>query len=99
MVGCSVVDTLLYSYLVLGVFDIFGGWTYGWLVFLTIPIYSSLGEAILKRDACEFCYPVLVTLVYLILGFALSWWHPGWILFLTIPVYYPVCVAFKKLRR
>lgn len=36
----------------------------------------------------RFPYPVLVTLIYLILGFTYSWWHPGWLLFLTIPFYY-----------
>ena len=35
-----------------------------------------------------FPYPVCVTIVYLILGFAFNLWHPGWILFITIPVYY-----------
>jgi len=33
-------------------------------------------------------YPILVTIVYLILGFLLNLWHPGWILFLTIPIFY-----------
>lgn len=35
-----------------------------------------------------FPYPVLCTLVFLILGFAGGWWHPGWLVFLTIPFYY-----------
>lgn len=35
-----------------------------------------------------FPYPVLVTAVYLLLGFVFHLWHPGWIIFLTIPLYY-----------
>jgi len=34
------------------------------------------------------CYPVVVTLVYLWLGFLCDFWHPGWMLYLTIPVFY-----------
>ena len=35
-----------------------------------------------------FPYPILVTVVYLLLGFLGNWWHPGWLVFLTIPIYY-----------
>lgn len=35
-----------------------------------------------------FPYPILVVLVYLILGFCFQLWHPGWIIFFTIPFYY-----------
>jgi transcriptional regulator with XRE-family HTH domain len=41
-----------------------------------------------RMDLKVFPYPVLVTLVYLLIGFLLDLWHPGWMLFLTIPVYY-----------
>lgn len=33
-------------------------------------------------------YPLVITVVYLVLGFLLDNWHPGWMLFLTIPLYY-----------
>jgi hypothetical protein len=33
-------------------------------------------------------YPLFVTGLYLLLGFAFNLWHPGWLLFLTIPLYY-----------
>lgn len=33
-------------------------------------------------------YPVIITIVYLCLGFFLNMWHPGWLLFLTIPLFY-----------
>lgn len=44
----------------------------------------------------QFPYPVLVTLVYLLLGFIGGWWHPAWLLFLTIPVYYIIGDAFHS---
>ena len=33
-------------------------------------------------------YPVIVTIIFLLLGFLLDLWHPGWMVFLTIPVFY-----------
>ena len=34
-----------------------------------------------------FPYPVLVTIIYLVLGFIYGLWHPGWLVFLTIPLW------------
>ncbi len=36
----------------------------------------------------EGVYPVLITILYLILGFLFDLWHPGWMLYLTIPIFY-----------
>ena len=83
-------------YLLCGFFDLFGGWGAAWVIFLTIPVFSSVVEAIYKRDASKFCYPVFITLVYLIPGLYLGLWHPTWVLFLTIPIFYSICKAFKK---
>jgi len=33
-------------------------------------------------------YPVLITFIYLVIGFLFNLWHPGWLLFLTIPLHY-----------
>ncbi len=33
-------------------------------------------------------YPLFITILFLVLGFAFGLWHPGWMLFLTIPLYY-----------
>lgn len=33
-------------------------------------------------------YPIVITVLYLILGFAFNAWHPGWLIFLTVPLYY-----------
>ena len=40
------------------------------------------------RGALMGVYPVVVLLVYLVLGYAVHWWHPAWLLFLTIPTFY-----------
>ena len=38
-----------------------------------------------KRDAA---YPLLMVVLYLVLGFGFGLWHPGWLVFLTIPLQY-----------
>lgn len=42
------------------------------------------------------CYPVIVVIIYLIIGFMFRLWHPGWILFLTIPVFYAYYNSINK---
>lgn len=70
----------------------FGGWWHpGWLVFLTIPPYYMIANAIAYKKPWEDAvYPMLTVIVYLLLGFIGGWWHPGWLVFLTIPLYYSV---------
>ena len=80
----------------LGGFLIPGVWGWGWLVFLTIPLYYSLADAIVCRDAEKFAFPVLISLIYLAMGLFEKLWHPGWLIFLVIPVYYMICSLFKK---
>ena len=87
------------AYLIFGCFDICGGWVFEWLVFLTVPLYYTLVSAIFNRNASDFAYPVLVTLVYLYLGFFKALWHPMWLLFLTIPFYYFFCEFIKKVSK
>ena len=81
-------------------------WHPTWLCFLTIPIFSSLLEAIDKKRFNHFAYPILVVFIYLLFGFLNNmgviyikgnWWHPYWFLFLTIPLYYMIGDFFKKL--
>lgn len=67
---------------------VWNAWHPGWLLFLAAPIWASLIEAIEKRNAHCFAYPVLATLIFLCLGFFKFLWHPGWVVFLTIPLYY-----------
>ena len=83
------------AFLLAGFFDVSGGWSICWLVFLTIPLFYSLGTSIYKRNPKHFCYPVLAVLIFFLCGFFLGCWHPAWIVFLTIPVYYWICKFFK----
>lgn len=84
-------------YLLLGFFNPLGmGWSVGWIIFLTIPLYYTTIEAIHKKNPHIFCYPVLVTAVFLLFGMTMGLWHPLWILFLTIPLYYTAIEMFKK---
>lgn len=93
-----IICTLLY--LLCGFLDILGGWHPAWIIFVTIPIYDSLVEAIYSRRAEEFAYPVFASVVYLICGCYFDLWHPSWLIFITIPVYYSIAYAIdKKIKR
>ena len=77
------------AYFLLGF--VFHWWHPGWLLFLTIPLYYTMpdlenGDPV--RELQKFAYPVLVTLIYLIIGLYFGWWHPWWMLYLTVPLYY-----------
>ncbi|MGN0113910.1 MAG: hypothetical protein ACI396_01130, partial [Acutalibacteraceae bacterium] len=85
------------AYIFFGFFNVCGGWAFGWMIFLTIPLYYSLISAIFKRRADHFAYPVLTVLIFLYTGFYYSLWHPMWVVFLTIPIYYAVCDFIRKL--
>ena len=43
-----------------------------------------------------FPYPVLVVLLYLVIGFCFNIWHPTWLIILTIPIYYMTVTMLKK---
>ena len=77
---------IVITYILIGC--LFNAWHPGWVIFLFIPIWHSIVEAISKRNANHFAYPVLATLVFLILGVFGGLWHPGWVVFITIPLYY-----------
>ena len=84
------------AYILFGTLNVMGGWAWGWIVFLTIPLYYTLVEAIIRRDLRIFAYPVLAAIIFLILGASMGVWHPAWIIFLTIPVYYWIANAVSK---
>ena len=63
---------------------------------MTIPLYYTLIDAIYKKNATHFAYPVLAAMIYIICGLEYSNWHPSWIVFLTVPFYYFICDIFKK---
>lgn len=76
-----------------------GGFAYSWLAFLTIPLYYTLVDAIIKRKPSHFAYPVFALIIFFVWGF----WFPtlggfalSWIVFLTIPIYYFICSAVNN---
>lgn len=74
----------------------FNMWHPAWMIFLAIPVVTSLVVAIEKRNFNIFCYPVFITLLYLVLGFYCDLWHPMWVLFITIPIYYTLGAYISK---
>jgi hypothetical protein len=58
-------------------------WHPGWIVFLTIPVYYAVVNAIKSRAVS---YTLIIVLIYLAIGFIWNLWHPGWIIFLFIPI-------------
>lgn len=84
-------------YLLLG-FLTTNGFSYGWLVFLTIPLYYTFIKAIHERNAHIFAYPVLVVIIYLYAGMIHDIWHPTWVLFLTVPLYYCIVDGLNRMR-
>lgn len=76
------------------------GWALSWICFLSIPLYYTLGDAIFKKKASHFCYPVLVVIAYILFGYfnVCGGWAFGWIAFLTIPVYYFLCELFENIK-
>lgn len=83
-------------YLLFGFFDILGGWHPAWIIFVTIPVYYSLVEAIYKRKFSTFNYAVLTAVIYLVFGCYFNNWHPSWLVFITVPIYYPIATALDK---
>ena len=88
---------IVITYVLIGC--VWNAWHPGWLIFLLIPIWDSLLEAIERSDAVKFAYPVLTALVFLCLGIFAFLWHPGWVVFLTVPLYYSLVEYYKDKKR
>lgn len=84
---------IVIAYVLMGGF--FGLWHPGWLVFLLIPIWYSFVEAIYRKNAHVFAYPVVAVLLFLMAGIFWNLWHPAWVIFLTVPLYYSLVSYFK----
>jgi len=74
-------------------------WHPGWLLFLTIPIFSSIVSAIKNGDFSLFSYGMLVIVGYLSMGIVRGVWHPTWIAFITIPIYYEIVNKIRGRKR
>ena len=84
------------AYLIFGFCDIWGGWSKSWIVFITIPIYYSIVEAICKKRFNKFEYSVFAVFMYLYLGLYHGNWHPHWLVFISIPIYYCIADSLDK---
>ncbi len=84
------------AYLLCGFYNIFGGWGLSWIIFVTIPVYYSVVNAVLLKRVSEICYPVLCAVIYLYFGLYMGNWHPSWLVFVTIPVFYPIANAIDR---
>lgn len=87
---------LVITYVVLGVF--LSGWHPWWLLFLTIPIYASLIEAILRKRPGLFSIEMVAISTYVTLGIVLGIWHPTWVVLLVVPIYRSTLSAFRKIK-
>lgn len=86
-----------FAFFAIGLFS--GGWYWAWTLFLTIPIYYPLLDAIRSRKASEFPYPTFLVFIYLLFGMLYGAWHPWWIIFLTIPIFDPIAEAIDEMIR
>jgi len=84
------------TYLLLG--SILDLWHPGWIIFLTIPLVSSLIEAINTKNMKAFAFPVLATIVFLFVGCVYGIWHPTWVVFILIPIYYSIVPGEKVIK-
>ena len=84
----------LVAFLVLG-FTL-NAWYWAWTLFITVPVYDSVLDAIRKKSLSEFEYAIFVAFIYCLFGIIYKWWHPGWVIFVTIPVFYTVAEAIDK---
>lgn len=82
------------AYLFIG--GMFHLWHPGWLLFLLIPIWYSFVEAVHKKDAHQFAYPVVTVLLFLMSVIFLNNAHPAWVIFLTIPLYYSLISYIRE---
>ena len=82
------------TYLLLGFW--LGVWHPGWVIFLFIPLWTSLVSAIKNKNLQFFSYPIFVVMIYILLSSIFHIWHPLWIIFLTIPIFYMINSKIKR---
>jgi hypothetical protein len=65
-------------------------WNPTWLVFVAIPIASTLTDITIKKRGAAGAVTGIVSLlaaaVFFVLGFMYGRWHPGWLVFFAIPI-------------
>ena len=81
-----------------GFSGIWGGWSTSWILFLLVPVYYSLIEAIRAKNIEKFAYPAVAAGIYVSVGMIFHIWHPTWLVFLTIPLFYFIAEFVKKIK-
>ncbi len=78
-------------------------WHPAWIMFLLIPCYYMVAASLHAKSRKAFFLiqpvPIVVVMLFLLIGFGLHIWHPTWILFLFIPAYYWFVAVFVRGRR
>ena len=72
------------------------GWHPWWVLFLLIPLTSSIFDAIAKKNPGEFYFPVLITIIYILVSHYIDLYHPFWIIYLTVPAFYTITSIVDK---
>ena len=73
-------------------------WHPAWILFITIPLFDSIIEAINQKNPKIFAFPVLALIVFLFVGCVYNIWHPTWVVFILIPVYYAIVPGKIKVK-
>lgn len=88
---------IIAAYIAIGC-TIANGWYAYWPITLLICVVPSIFLAVKTRRFCSVAYPIIITVVYLLLGLLYGWWGtPYWIMFLSIPAYYIIFGPIDKL--
>ena len=101
-VSKSVSSGFPYAVFVTGAFLLLGflkqWWHPAWVLFLTIPIYYTIVNALKKKriGALDIIVPIVVTGAYVALGWIYGLWHPLWLMLLAIPAYYAISIAVRR---
>lgn len=78
-------------------------WHPAWIMFLLIPCYYMFAASLRTKTRKGFFLvqpvPIVIVMLYLLLGFGLRLWGIAWILFLFIPAYYWFVAVFVSGRK
>lgn len=72
-------------------------WHPTWLIFLSIPIVSSIVDAVTKKNVAgrvSGLISLICIVTYLYIGFFHNLWHPGWLIFFAIPIVHIIVKLF-----
>lgn len=78
-------------------------WHPAWIMFLLIPCYYMIAASLRTKTRKGFFLvqpvPIVIVMLYLMLGFGLRLWGIAWVLFLFIPAYYWFVAVFVSGRK